>query len=167
MIVDSTEPRMFPTRVDLPAEARKPMIDLLNQQLADTIDLYSQLKQAHWNVKGPQFHQLHLLFDAVAEAVEGDVDMLAERATALGGSALGTVRLAAAASRLPEYDLEAVDGMQHILAVIERLQLAANSARAAIDRANSHADAGTADLFTEISRGLDKQLWLLEAHLKS
>src|SRR5919107_3710960 len=94
--------RTFETAVDLPDATRVAMIQLLNQELADTSDLYSQTKQAHWNVKGIHFYQLHLLFDQLAEKRQGEADELAERATELGGYALGTVRMAAASSRLPE-----------------------------------------------------------------
>src|SRR5687767_14692724 len=92
--------RTFPTRIDLAADKRDKLVEILNQQLADTFDLYSQSKQAHWNVKGPQFHQLHELFDDLAEELQGYTDLIAERATALGGTALGTVRMSAEASRL-------------------------------------------------------------------
>jgi len=102
-------PKTFTTRIDLAPETRAQMIALLNQQLADTFDLFSQTKQAHWNVKGAQFYQLHELFDKLAEEVEGFVDLIAERATALGGTAMGTVRMAAGASRLPEYPVDTVD----------------------------------------------------------
>ena len=93
-----TTAQMFETRIDLSAERREKMVAVLNQQLADTFDLHSQAKQAHWNVKGPQFHQLHELFDTLAEQLSGYVDLIAERATALGGTALGTARMSAAAS---------------------------------------------------------------------
>lgn len=99
--------RTFRTRIDLPTDGREKLIALLNQQLADTFDLYGQSKQVHWNVKGPQFHQLHELFDDLADQVREYVDLIAERATALGGTALVTVRMAAGASRLTEYPLDA------------------------------------------------------------
>lgn len=84
--------KTFATRIDLSPEVRNQMIALLNQQLADTFDLYSQTKHAHWNVKGAQFYPLHELFDKPAAELEGYVDMIAERATALGGLALGICR---------------------------------------------------------------------------
>jgi starvation-inducible DNA-binding protein len=147
-------------------ELREQAIQLLNQQLADTFDLYSQLKQAHWNVKGLQFFQLHELFDKLADEVEEYVDSIAERATALGGTALGTARMSAAASRLPEYPLDAVEGRYHVEALVARVAGLAKTTRAAIDASASFGDADTADLFTEVSRGLDKNLWFLEAHLQ-
>ncbi len=153
------------TRIDIPVEQRGKLIALLNQHLADTLDLYSQVKQAHWNVKGPHFYQLHKLFDDLAEEVEDHVDEIAERATALGGTALGTVRLAARASRLSEYPLGARGSMQHVEALVVRFAALAATTRSAIDVANDLRDADTADLFTGVSRQLDKGLWLLEAHL--
>jgi starvation-inducible DNA-binding protein len=159
--------KLFPTKNDLSQAVRDKAVHLLNQHLADSIDLYSQIKQAHWNVKGLQFIALHELFDDLAEGVEGHVDTIAERATALGGIALGTTRMAAATSRLPEYPTEAVDGRQHLEALSSRFATLAASVRAAIGAANDFGDADTADLFTGVSRDLDKSLWFLEAHLQS
>lgn len=159
--------RLFPTRIDLAADSRAALIGLLNQQLADTADLYSQVKQAHWNVKGPTFIALHELFDQLAGDLTGHIDTIAERATALGGVALGTTRLAAAATRLPEYPADAADGPAHVKALADRYAALARTTRAAIDTADEHGDAGTADLFTQVSRDLDKNLWFLEAHLQA
>ncbi len=157
----------FFTRNDLSPEVREKMVGLLNQHLADLFDLYSQTKQAHWNVKGPQFHSLHELFDKLAQELAAYADAVAERATALGGLALGTVRLSAANSRLPEYDLDVTDSLPTVELLADRYASLAGSMRQAIDLAQTHGDADTADLFTEISRGLDKALWFLEAHLQS
>ena len=159
-------PKTFTTRIDLAPETRAQMMALLNQQLADTFDLFSQTKQAHWNVKGAQFYQLHELFDKLAEEVEDYVDLIAERVTALGGVALGTVRMSAAASRLSEYPVDAVDSLPTVEAVATRYANLAAAMRAAIDTAAKQGDADTTDLFTEVSRGLDKALWFLEAHLQ-
>jgi starvation-inducible DNA-binding protein len=158
--------KTFPTRIDLAAEVRGPMIALLNRQLAGTFDLYSQTKQAHWNVKGAQFYQLHELFDRLAEELEGYVDLIAERATALGGLAQGTVRLSAANSQLPELPPDVTDSLPMVEALAERYAALAGSTRSAIEAANGQGDADTGDLFTEVSRGLDKALWFLEAHLQ-
>lgn len=158
--------RVFKTRIDLAAGTREKMIALLNQQLADTFDLYSQSKQAHWNVKGAQFYSLHELFDKLAGELGGYVDLIAERATALGGLALGTVRMSAAASRLPESSLEVVESMPTAEALATRFAGLAATTRAAIDAATEQGDMDTADLFTDVSRGLDKSLWFLEAHLQ-
>ncbi len=158
--------RTFKTGVDLPAETRREMIALLNQELADTSDLYSQTKQAHWNVKGTHFYPLHLLFDQLAEKRQGESDEIAERATALGGYATGTVRMAAATSQLPEIPTDIDAGIDFVQALVERYASHANSVRKAIDEADKAGDMDTADLFTQISRELDKDLWFLQAHLQ-
>jgi starvation-inducible DNA-binding protein len=142
------------------------MVELLNQQLASILDLYSHTKQAHWNVKGPQFFSLHELFDKLAAELDAYADMIAERATALGGLAQGTVRMSAAKSELPEFDVEVVRSLATVITLAEHFALLAASMRQAIDVSESHGDAGTADLFTEVSRGLDKALWFLEAHVQ-
>lgn len=157
--------KTFPTRIDIPSEKRGILIHLLNQQLADTFDLQSQVKQAHWNVKGPAFIALHELFDKFAEELSGYVDDLAERVTALGGVPAGTARRAAAHSRLAEYPLDVSAGPEHVAALADRFAALGVTTRAAIDAATHLGDAATADLFTEIVRGLDKALWFLEAHL--
>ena len=156
--------RMFDTRVDLPIDARAGMIELLNQQLADTFDLFSQAKQAHWNVKGAQFFQLHELFDRLAAELNGHVDLIAERVTALGGVARGTVRMSSRHSRLAECDVAIAESLPVIESLAVRFAALAASTRQAIQAAEDHGDAGTADLLTEVSRALDKGLWFLEAH---
>jgi starvation-inducible DNA-binding protein len=158
---------MFSTRNDLSREAREEVVDLLNQQLADTFDLYSQTKQAHWNVKGALFFQLHELFDKLAAELAGYTDMIAERATTLGGLAQGTVRMSAANSQLAECELDVTDSLPIVEALAERYAALARSTRQAIESADGLDDADTADLFTEVSRGLDKALWFLEAHLQT
>jgi starvation-inducible DNA-binding protein len=159
--------RTFPTSVDLTEKNRQEIIDILNARLADTIDLKTQTKHAHWNVKGKQFYQLHLLFDSIADHVDEAADLLAERATALGGTALGTARLVASTSNLSEYDLNATTGEQHLKALSKALAKVANAAREAIDRTADLGDMGTSDVFTEIVRQADKDLWFLEAHLQA
>jgi len=158
---------MHETRIDLPAAVRKDVIALLQAQLADAIDLFTQVKQAHWNVKGPSFIALHELFDKVAEIVEDHGDSIAERITTLGGRADGTARAAGAQSSLKEYPFDINAGVQHAAAVADKLAAFGKSARAAIDRSGQLGDADTADLFTEISRETDKQLWFVEAHLQA
>ena len=159
--------KMHATKNDLSQETRESMISLLNQQLADTFDLYSQTKQAHWNVKGAQFIQLHELFDKLATEVLDYVDLIAERVTSLGGTALGTVRMSSEASRMTEFPSEALGSMESVATLSDRYAHLAATSRAAIDTATEHSDADTADLFTEVSRGLDKSLWFLEAHLQA
>ncbi|MBX0330580.1 DNA starvation/stationary phase protection protein Dps [Oscillochloris sp. ZM17-4] len=159
--------RTFTTHIDIAAPARDQLIALINQQLADTFDLLSQVKQAHWNVKGPQFIALHELFDDLAANLLDHVDTIAERAVILGGQALGTARMAAAASRLPEYPAEITDGMQHVANLVARYAKVGATTRQAITTATELNDADTADMFTQVSRDLDKYLWFLEAHIQA
>jgi starvation-inducible DNA-binding protein len=154
----------YPTQNDLSEHVRQAMIDLLNQQLADVLDLGLQTKQAHWNVKGPHFIGLHELFDKVAEELEEYTDEIAERAVELGGVARGTVQVIAKASRLSAYPLELASGQGHVAALSGTLAKFGATTRAAIDTAGEAGDADTADLFTEVSRGVDKLLWMVEAH---
>lgn len=157
----------FTTRNDLQSHVRENMISLLNQQLADTFDLFTQVKQAHWNVKGKDFIQFHLLSDDLAETLFAYVDSIAERATALGGIAMGTARMVVAQSRLPEFPPEIVHEMQVVEVLAQRYGAYASSSRAALSTADEYGDPVTADLFTEISRTVEKHLWLLDAHLQS
>jgi starvation-inducible DNA-binding protein len=166
MASKSAAARSFTTSLDVPAATRAKINAILNQHLADSFDLLSQVKQAHWNVKGPDFWQLHKLFDEVAERAEEWVDEFAERITALGGYAMGTVRMAATSSTLPEFPTEITDSMDYVRAVADRLATFTNSARSATDEADKLGDANTADLFTEVSRCADKYLYFLEAHLQ-
>jgi starvation-inducible DNA-binding protein len=157
---------MFETRNDLAPSARQAAIEMLNVHLADAIDLERQAKQAHWNVKGPNFVGLHDLFDRVALQVRDYADELAERAVALGGIARGTVQVVARQSSLPDYPLE-VDGWRtHVGSMQQALATFGRGVRRGIDDAAALNDADTADLFTEISRGIDKSLWMVEAHLQ-
>ena len=155
------------TRSDLPAATRARVGVLLNGRLADTIDLQLQAKQAHWNVKGPHFIALHELFDKVADAAEEASDMLAERLVALGGRAEGTVQAVDKRTTLRPYNLTLASGPDHVQAVAAAIATVARATREAIDDADRAGDKGTSDLFTELSRDLDKLLWLVEAHLQS
>jgi len=159
--------REFQTRINIPEENREQLTELLNARLADSLDLYTQTKFAHWNVKGKDFYQVHLLFDSIAEHVEEDIDLIAERITALGGVAQGTLRQAAGMSSLPEFDVQGSDSMDYVRALADRVGVVANSIREAIDQSDELEDMGTADLFTEIVRTLDKDLYFLEAHLRA
>lgn len=159
--------RMVPTRHALPRENRERIVAILNQNLADSFDLYTQTKQAHWNVKGMNFYQLHLLFDELAEVVEKHVDLVAERATALGGLAMGTARMAAANSRLPEFPVEGVDEMTYVEALVERYATHATNLGTAINEVDALHDKGTADLLTDIVRDVDQSLYFLEAHTQN
>ena len=162
--ISKETPTMYETENDISKNRRSELSVLMNQRLASAVDLQMQMKQAHWNVKGPSFIGLHELFDKVDEAVESYVDMIAERIVQLGGIAEGTVRVAASRTRLPEYPLAIAEGMAHVEAVARALSTFGQEARATIDEADELEDADTADLFTEVSRGIDKWLWFVEAH---
>ena len=158
---------MHKTKNDLSKQTRNKVIEILNARLADASDLKSQAKQAHWNVKGIHFFQLHELFDQVATAADAHTDLIAERVTALGGTALGTVRMAAKNSSLSEYPLEITDGTAHVDALSTALADFGKNVRKNIDDADKLGDASTADLFTEVSREIDKLLWFVEAHIQA
>ena len=157
---------IFSTHNDLPVPVRETMVALLNQQLADTFDLYSQVKQAHWNVKGPNFIALHELFDKISDLVLEQIDEIAERITALGGTAEGTVAVAAKRSKLKNYPLSITAGKDHLFYLSTQLSVYGKAVRTAIDDTTKLGDAGTADLFTGISRAVDQYLWFIEAHLQ-
>ena len=158
---------MHPTRNDLSTKTRTKVVEVLNARLADAIDLQFQAKQAHWNVKGPHFIALHELFDKIAGDLGGHVDDMAERITALGGIAEGTIQAVVGRSKLPAYPLEVTDGVAHLEALAGALARFGKSVRKAIDETGKAGDADTSDLFTGISRSADKSLWLLEAHLQA
>ena len=158
---------MHSTRNDLAAKARTRLAALLNARLADALDLQMQAKQAHWNVKGPQFIALHELFDKLAAELDGHVDEMAERITALGGIAEGTVQAVAGRSKLDAYPLDIAEGRAHLDALAAAYARFAKSVRKAIEESAKAGDADTSDLFTGISRSADKGLWLLEAHLQA
>lgn len=155
---------MHETKNDIGKETREKVIGILNQSLADALDLKSQAKQAHWNVKGPSFIALHELFDRVATEMDTHVDDLAERVTSLGGVAMGTVRLAAERSSLSEYPHEISDGPAHVDALSTAMSDFGRKVRANIDATDELGDKDTADIYTGISRELDKLLWFVEAH---
>ncbi len=155
------------TKNDIPAKNRENINKILGQLLADAIDLHYQTKQAHWNVKGENFIELHQLFDSVASEVSEAVDTIAERIMQLGGRAQGTVRVAAKKSRLKEYPLDIEASQQHVDALSSVLAAFNKTARKGIDETDTLNDAVTADMLTGITRGLDKQLWFVESHLRT
>lgn len=157
----------YETSNDLPERVRAQVIDLLNQRLADAIDLQTQAKQAHWNVKGPHFIALHKLFDEIYGAVEGYVDLLAERVVQLGGVAAGTARIVAERSELAEYPHAIAGGAEHVNALASALAEFGGPVREAIKEAGDWGDQTSADICTEISRGVDQWLWMVEAHVQS
>ena len=158
---------MHQTKNDLARKNREKIIETLNARLSDAIDLKTQAKQAHWNVKGPHFIGLHELFDQVATAVEAHTDLIAERVTALGGTAMGTARVVARNSSLSEYPLEIIDGTAHVDALSTAMADFGKKIRKGIDDTDKLGDADTADLFTEVSREIDKLLWFVEAHIQA
>jgi len=155
---------MYRTANTLPEQIRSRSVALLNRHLAAAIDLHAQVKQAHWNVRGPTFIAIHELFDKVADVVEEYSDKIAERAGTLGGSAEGTVQTATQQSFLEPYRLAVADTAPHIAAVTAVLASFGESVRNAIDESDQFGDIDTSDLFTEVSRGIDYQLWLVESH---
>lgn len=158
---------MYPTKNDIHEKNRVPLVELLNARLADAIDLQTQCKQAHWNVKGPDFIALHELFDKLNEDVEAYVDDIAERAVQLGGIAEGTARSVAKRTTLAEYAAKTGAGRDHVDALSSALAAFGKSVRQSIAKSNELSDADTTDLFTEVSRGVDKWLWFVEAHLQA
>lgn len=158
--------KMHPTKNDLPERTRTEVAELLDARLADGIDLALQAKQAHWNVKGPTFLQLHELFDRVHDSAREWNDMLAERAVQLGGTVDGRIAAVQQRTTLPAYAPRDGTGRAHVDALSGSLAAFGERIRAAIASAEGAGDAGTADLFTEISRGSDEMLWFLEAHLQ-
>lgn len=155
---------LYETKNPLPEETRARAVDLLNRRLADCIDLQSQTKQAHWNVKGPHFIGLHKLFDEIYEATEEYVDLIAERVVQLGGIAEGTVRVCAERSTLNEYPLVISSGEEHVAALSDALAQFSGKAREAIDELDEMGDPDSMDILTEVSRGVDQWLWFVEAH---
>lgn len=157
---------MHKTRNDIAANARKSVSALLNARVADVIDLQRALKYAHWNVKGPQFVALHELFDEMTETYDAHVDDMAERVTALGGTAIGTVQDVAKMTSLEPMPGDVFDGLKLVEALATRTATVAKSVRKGIDEAEEAGDADAADILTALSRQLDKNLWFLEAHLQ-
>jgi starvation-inducible DNA-binding protein len=157
---------MYKSKIDLSEKIRRNVIVILNDRLAEAIDLQSQVKQAHWNVKGPNFIALHELFDKISDVVLEQIDEIAERATSLGGTAEGTVAVASKRSKLKNYPLNITAGKDHLYYLSTQVSAFGKSVRAAIADTDELGDADTADLFTGISRDLDKYLWFLEAHLQ-
>ncbi len=166
MAVKTGQTTMFNTRIDIDQDKREELVSLINQQLADTIDLFTQTKQAHWNVKGLDFFQVHELLDDLAKTVRKQSDTIAERATALGGVALGTARMSAESSTLSEYPVDTFDVPAVLNAVAERYAAYAASTRAAIKCSEELDEPTTADMFTEVSREIDEALYFLESHLQ-
>jgi starvation-inducible DNA-binding protein len=158
---------MYKTQNDIAEETRAKLIEILNRRLAGAIELQLHSKQAHWNVKGPNFIGLHKLFDDINEEVEDYVDLIAERVVQLGGIAEGTAHAVVNNADMDEYPLNIANGKDHVVALSKSLATFGRHARYAIQQSDELGDADTADIFTEISRGIDKWLWFVEAHLQA
>jgi starvation-inducible DNA-binding protein len=156
----------FATGNDLPVTVREQVVDLLNKRLAGAIDLAAQAKQAHWNVKGPQFIALHKLFDEIHGAVQEYADVLAERVVQLGGVADGILQSVVQQSDLTAYPRALVDGPEHVNALAGALAEFAARMRRTIDETDDLGDCASADICTEIARGIDTLLWFVEAHVQ-
>jgi starvation-inducible DNA-binding protein len=157
---------VYKTKIDLSEKMRRNVVVILNDRLAEGIDLQSQIKQAHWNVKGPHFIALHELFDKISDVVLEQIDEIAERITSLGGTAEGTVAVAAKRSKLKNYPLSITSGKDHLFYLSTQVAAFGKAVRSAVDDTDELGDKDTADLLTGISRDLDKYLWFLEAHLQ-
>ncbi len=154
------------TKNDLKSNTKTASIAVLNARLADAIDLALITKQAHWNVKGPQFIAVHEMLDGLRTELDGHVDTIAERVAQLGGTAAGTSQEVVRATTLKPYPTDIHKTRDHLAALIERYAAVAKSVRKAIDETDEAGDAGTADIFTAFSRSLDKSLWFLESHVQ-
>lgn len=165
VVVDNSIKADYKTQNDIPKQQRNVLVSVLNQQLADMFDLFSQIKQAHWNIKGPHFLQFHELFDTLAKEVLLSVDDIAERATTLGGPANGTLKAASAKSTLPEFPEGRIEDIKGLAILVNRYSCLAISTRECISTCEKLEDPTTADLFVGVSRSLDKSLWILESHL--
>ena len=158
---------MYKSPSHLPEEARAKIADVLNARLSDGLDLHSQIKVAHWNIKGPQFASLHPLFETFAVSLANFNDAIAERAVTLGARAYGTARHVAKSSTLPEYPLDTVRDMQHVALLAERIEKYLDGARATRTAAEKLGDTDTVDLLTGIVTEFEKNAWFLRASLES
>ena len=152
--------------IGLKSNTKTTVISLLNARLADAIDLALATKQAHWNLKGPQFIAVHEMLDPMRAALDGHVDVMAERVAQLDGTAMGTAQNVAEATSLAPYPTDIKSVPDHLTALVERYAALGKSVREAIDTADEAGDADTADIFTAFSRDLDKNLWFLRSHLE-
>ena len=163
----TTVKRMYETRIALPAEVKEKVVEVMQERLAEALDMYSQAKFAHWNVKGVNFYQLHLVFDSVADHIFPQIDSIAERLTQLGGVANGTVRQAASVSKIPEYNVELVNGMDHVCALADALGHYCKELREASDKIDEIGDEPTSDFFKQLVVEAEEQLYFLESHLEA
>lgn len=158
--------RLYKSPSNLPETARTKLVETLNARLADGLDLHSQIKVAHWNIKGPQFAALHPLFESFAVGLAEYNDTLAERAVTLGGKAYGTARHVAVTSKLPEYPQETARDLEHVRLLAERFDTYLGALRESRDIAQSSGDTDTNDLFTSVITDFEKHAWFLRASLE-
>lgn len=157
---------MHRTKIGIPEKDRIKLATLLNNSLASANDLYAQLKQAHWNIKGPEFIALHQLFDELAEQLEEQVDIIAERVTSLGGTAFGTIQATVENTSLRLYPLDIFLAKEHVEHLAHNIAILGKESRKNVCLAEELDDAGTSDLYITLARLLDKALWFLEAHIQ-
>ena len=157
---------MSTSRVELPFEARRKLVGVLQIALATSLDLHSQVKQAHWNVVGPHFISYHELFDRIAAHADAWADLIAERSATLGGVPQGTVRQCATLTQLPDYALGVAEGPAHVEALSLRLQIYCARLREAADAMDRDdlRDLATQDLAVQILREAELDLWFLDKH---
>ena len=158
--------KLHASRISLPEKDSIELIALLNKTLASTTDLQAQLKQAHWNVKGMEFISLHKLFDEIAEEVENQVDIIAERVTSLGGTALGTIQEAVKNTQLRKYPVDIFAAKDHLEHLAHNFAILGELARNNIKATEELGDMATNDIYIVLVRMLDKNLWFIEAHLQ-
>ena len=159
--------KMYRNRVALSDEQKTKVVAVMQERLAEALDMYSQAKFAHWNVKGVNFYQLHLVFDSVAEAIFPQIDQIAERMTQLGGVANGTVRQSATTSQIPEFNVKLVAGMDYVNALANSLGTYAHSLREASEQIDEIGDEPTSDFFKQLDIEAEEQLYFLESHLEA
>jgi starvation-inducible DNA-binding protein len=159
--------KMYHNRVALTDEQKKKTVAVMQERLAESLDMYSQAKFAHWNVKGYNFYQLHLVFDSVADHIFPQIDAIAERITQLGGVANGTVRQAANGSLIPEYNIALIAGMDHVNALADALGCYCQALREASDKIDEIGDEPSSDFFKQLVVEAEEQLYFLESHLEA
>lgn len=162
-----TVKRFYKNRVALPDDVKQKVVEAMNVTLAASLDMYSQAKYAHWNVKGVNFYQLHLVFDAVAKTIFKQIDAIAERITQLGGTANGTVRMSAGSSPIPPYNVEALSGPDHLTALANSLGVYAKELREASDKVEDYGDGPTSDFYNQLIVDAEEELYFLESHLEA
>jgi starvation-inducible DNA-binding protein len=158
---------MYKSPSQLSEDVRTQIEQTLNARLADGLDLHSQIKVAHWNIKGPQFAALHPLFETFAVSLAAHNDAIAERAVTLGGRAYGTARHVASNSKLPEYPQETTRDMDHVRLLAERIEKYLEGTRNSRVLGEKLGDTDTVDLLTGIISEFEKHAWFLRASLDS